>query len=71
MPSISGKDFDALPAAIRTYIRYLEKIIEQQQSQIQQQQAQIQQLQDRISSLEDINSQRTVLIATNLLAVMV
>ncbi|BBI17475.1 IS66 family transposase [Neochlamydia sp. S13] len=60
MPSISGKDFDALPAAIRTYIRYLEKIIEQQQSQIQQQQAQIQQLQahiqqqqDRISSLED------------------
>jgi len=52
IPTISGSAFDALPASIRSYIRYLEATIQQQQIQIQQQQVRIQQLEVRVHELE-------------------
>src|ERR1700687_4265175 len=51
-PTLSGEVFDSLPESIRSYIRYLETTIQQQQIQIQQQQIQIQQQQVRIQQLE-------------------
>jgi len=51
-PTLSGAVFDALPDSIRSYIRYLEVTIHQQQIQIQQQQIQIQQQQVRIQQLK-------------------
>ena len=36
-PILSGEVFDSLPESIRSYIRYLEATIQQQQIQIQQQ----------------------------------
>jgi transposase len=44
--------FDSLPESIRTYIRYLETTIQQQQIHIQQQQIRIQQLETRVHELE-------------------
>lgn len=51
-PTLSGEIFDSLPESIRSYIRYLEATIQQQQIQIQQQQIQIQQLEVRVHELE-------------------
>ncbi len=51
--TISGKAFDSLPESIRSYIRYLETTIQQQQAHIQHQQAQIQQLQAQVHDLEN------------------
>lgn len=51
-PTLSGELFDSLPISIRSYIRYLETTIQQQQIQIQQQQVRIQQLEARVHELE-------------------
>lgn len=51
-PTLSGKVFDSLPESIRSYIRYLETTIQQQQIHIQQQQVRIQQLEARVHELE-------------------
>ena len=51
-PTLSGEVFDSLPESIRSYIRYLEATIQQQQIQIQQQQVRIQQLEVRVHELE-------------------
>jgi len=51
-PTISGPFFDALPESIRSYIRYLENVIQRQQVQIQEQQVKIQLLQVRVHELE-------------------
>jgi hypothetical protein len=51
-PILSGEVFDSLPESIRSYIRYLEATIQQQQIQIQQQQVRIQQLEVRVHELE-------------------
>lgn len=51
-PTLSGELFDSLPESIRSYIRYLETTIQQQQVQIQQQQVRIQQLEVRVHELE-------------------
>jgi transposase len=51
-PILSGQVFDSLPESIRNYIRYLEAIIQTQQTQIQAQQIQIQQLETRVHDLE-------------------
>ena len=52
VPCLSGDLFDTLPEAVRSYIRYLEKIVHQQQIHIQQQQTRIQQLEVRVHELE-------------------
>ena len=51
-PTLSGELFDSLPESIRSYIRYLESTIQQQQIQIQQQQVHIHQLEVRVHELE-------------------
>ena len=51
-PTLSGELFDSLPESIRSYIRYLESTIQQQQIRIQQQQIRIQQLETRVHELE-------------------
>jgi len=51
-PTLSGKVFDSLPESIRSYIRYLETTIQQQQVLIQKQRIQIQQLEVRVHELE-------------------
>jgi transposase len=51
-PTLSGEIFDSLPESVRSYIRYLEATIQQQQIQIQQQQVRIQQLEVRVHELE-------------------
>jgi transposase len=51
-PTIHGEVFDSLPGSIRSYIRYLESTIQQQQVHIQQQQVHIQQLNARLHELE-------------------
>ena len=51
-PTLSGEVFDSLPESIRSYIRYLELTIQQQQVSIQQQQVSIQQLETRVHELE-------------------
>jgi transposase len=51
-PTLYGELFDSLPQSIRSYIRYLESTIQQQQVQIQQQQVRIQQLEVRVHELE-------------------
>lgn len=51
-PALSGELFEALPESIRSYIRYLENVIQQQQIQIQEQQVKIQLLQVRVHELE-------------------
>ena len=51
-PTLSGEIFDSLPESVRSYIRYLEVTIQQQQIQIQQQQVRIQQLEVRVHELE-------------------
>ena|ERR1700733_59389 len=48
-PTLSGEVFDSLPESIRSYIRYLETIIQQQQVQIQQLQARVHDLENRLS----------------------
>ena len=48
MPTIPSEAFDALPKSIRSYMRFLEATIQQQQATIQQQQATIQQQQATI-----------------------
>lgn len=47
--TLSGEVFDSLPESIRSYIRYLETTIQQQQVQIQQLQAQVHDLENRLS----------------------
>ncbi len=49
-PNLSGDIFDSLPESIRSYIRYLETTIQQQQIQIQQLQAQVHDLEKRLST---------------------
>jgi transposase len=51
-PTLSGEVFDSLPESIRSYVRYLEATIQQQQITIQQQQVRIQQLEVRVHELE-------------------
>ena len=51
-PTLFGELFDSLPESVRSYIRYLESTIQQQQVQIQQQQVRIQQLEVRVHELE-------------------
>lgn len=51
-PILSGDVFDSLPESIRSYIRYLEATIQQQQVHIEQQQVRIQQLEVRVRELE-------------------
>ncbi len=48
-PTISGPVFDALPESIRSYIRFLEATIQQQQVRIQQLEARIFELETRLS----------------------
>jgi transposase len=48
-PTLSGEVFDSLPASIRSYIRYLEKTIRQQQVRIQQLEARVHELEARLS----------------------
>ena len=52
MPTIPSEAFDALPKSIRSYMRFLEATIQQQQATIQQQQATIQQQQVHIEELQ-------------------
>lgn len=49
VPSLSGEIFDSLPASIRSYIRYLEATIQQQQIRIQQLETRVQDLEARLS----------------------
>jgi len=51
-PTPSGEEFEILPESIRSYIRYLENVIQQQQIQFQEQQAHLQQLQACVHELE-------------------
>ena len=51
-PTLSNEVFDSLPESVRSYIRYLETTIQQQQLQIQQEQIRIQQLEIRVHELE-------------------
>ena len=51
-PTLSGEVFDSLPESIRSYIRYLEATIQQQQVHIQEQHVRIQQLEARVHELE-------------------
>ncbi len=51
-PTFPSGLFDALPEAIRVYIRYLKAIIRQQQAYAQQTQEQIQKLPTRVHALE-------------------
>ncbi len=48
-PTLSGEVFDSLPESIRSYIRYLETTIQQQQIQIQQLQVRVHDLENRLS----------------------
>ena len=48
-PTLSGETFDSLPESIRSYIRYLETIIQQQQASIQQLEARVHELEARLS----------------------
>ena len=48
-PTLSGEAFDALPAPIRSYIRYLEKVIQQQQIQIQHLETRVHELEARLA----------------------
>src|ERR1700678_4393272 len=48
-PTLSGEVFDSLPESIRSYIRYLETIIQQQQIRIQQLDTRVQELEARLS----------------------
>jgi hypothetical protein len=49
LPTLSGEIFDSLPESIRSYIRYLEAIIQQQQVRIQQLEAKVHDLEARLS----------------------
>ena len=49
VPGLSGEVFDSLPASIRSYIRYLEATIQQQQIRIQQLETRVQDLEARLS----------------------
>jgi transposase len=49
VPSLSGEIFDSLPASIRSYIRYLEATIQQQQIRIQQLETRVRDLEARLS----------------------
>ena len=49
LPTLSGDAFDALPASIRSYIRYLEATIHQQQIRIQQLEVRVHELEARLS----------------------
>ncbi len=49
MPTLSGEVFEALPESIRSYIRYLENVIQQQQVQIQQLETRVHELETRLS----------------------
>jgi transposase len=48
-PTLSGEVFDSLPESIRSYIRYLETIIQQQQVRIQQLEIRVHELEARLS----------------------
>ncbi len=48
-PTLSGEVFDSLPKSIRSYIRYLETTIQQQQIQIQQLQVRVHDLEARLA----------------------
>ena len=48
-PTLSGEVFDSLPESIRSYIRYLETTIQQQQIQIQQLQVRVHDLEARLA----------------------
>ena len=48
-PVLSGQAFDALPDAIQSYIRYLEAVIDQQQTQIEQLKSRNNELEGRLS----------------------
>jgi transposase len=52
LPTLSGEAFDSLPESIRSYIRYLEAIIQQQQVWIHQQDIRIQKLEAKVHDLE-------------------
>ena len=47
--TLSGEAFDSLPESIRSYIRYLETTIQQQQVHIQQLEARVNELETRLS----------------------
>ena len=49
IPTLSGEMFETLPGPIRSYIRYLESIIQQQQLQIQQLQIKVHDLETRLA----------------------
>src|SRR5271170_3019743 len=51
-PGLPDNIFDSLPESVRSYIRYLEATIQQQQVIISQQQVRIQQLEARVHELE-------------------
>src|SRR3990167_2741606 len=48
-PTLSGEVFDSLPESIRSYIRYLEATIQQQQVRIQQLETRVHELEARLS----------------------
>ena len=48
-PTLSGEVFDSLPESIRSYIRYLEITIQQQQVRIQQLEVRVHELEARLS----------------------
>lgn len=48
-PTLSGPVFDALPESIRSYIRFLEATVHQQQIRIQQLEARVHDLETRLS----------------------
>ena len=49
MPVLSGEVFDALPESVRSYIRFLEAIIQKQQARIQQLETRVHDLEARLS----------------------